>query len=54
MILEFDVMSHQIAIDPMSSFGLNFDSRDLVANQQGRITSRTLNMPYQQKLIDPS
>ena len=30
----------QIAIDPALSFGLNFDSQDLIANQEGRMTSR--------------
>jgi|GEM_PF-4592778 len=40
-------MSHsqsQIAIDPALSFGLNFDSRDLFANQQGRMTSRQVRL----------
>lgn len=32
--------SSTIAINPALSFGLNFDSSDLRANQQGKITSR--------------
>ena len=32
------------AIDPLLSFGLNFDSHDLVSNRNGRITSRQVRL----------
>jgi len=31
-------------IDPLLSFGLNFDSRDLASNRNGRITSRQVRL----------
>ena len=35
---------NSIAINPALSFGLNFDSNDLAANQQGQITSRQVHL----------
>lgn len=32
------------AIDPLLSFGLNFDSHDLMSNRNGRITSRQVRL----------
>lgn len=38
-----------IAINPALSFGLNFDSRDLTANQRGEITSRQVHLLRQKR-----
>ncbi len=34
----------KIAIDPLLSFGLNFDSHDLMSNRNGHITSRQVRL----------